>query len=72
MAKRTTLVGIGGCGPLQFAHVQYMCSLPSPPLIGVDHEDLVRLATSSFSSMPEGGSVTTSQADFVGGTLPYH
>lgn len=35
--------------------------------IGVGHEDLVRLATSTFGSMPEGDSVTVAQADFVGG-----
>lgn len=44
--------------------------LLTPPLSGVGHEDLVRLATSTFGSMPEGDSVTLAQADFVGGMLP--
>ena len=70
MAKRTTLVGIGGCGPLQFAYYyMYISSVDSSPS-GVGHEDLVRLATSTFGSMPEGDSVTVAQADFVGGMLP--
>ena len=71
MAKRTTLVGIGGCGPLQFAYYyMYISSVDSSPS-GVGHEDLVRLATSTFGSMPEGDSVTVAQADFVGGMLEF-
>ena len=35
---------------------------------GVNHEELVKEAASSFGSLPEGEAATTTQADFVGGT----